>query len=97
MSPCRYSAQEKEALRKAVQQYAEVNGFDQENLEWLFATRTTGRRNKLDGPWQVISRALPHRTMKSVWACGTRMLHPNNYKVSLCLSTSARALHSETL
>ncbi|KAK9817342.1 hypothetical protein WJX74_005162 [Apatococcus lobatus] len=76
----RYSKAEKDTLRKAVQSYAEEHGLDQENLHWLFCTKSTGMKGKQSGPWQVISKALPHRTTASVWACGTRMLHVNNYK-----------------
>lgn len=77
----RFSNEEKATLRKAVQSYAAQHGFDQENLDWLFSTRSTGQRGKQTGPWQVISQALPHRNMKSIYSCGTRMLHVNNYKV----------------
>ena len=77
----RYSKEEKDTLRKAVQSYADQHGLDQENLDWLFCTKSTGKKHKQGGPWQVISRALPNRTMASVWSCGTRMLHVNNYKV----------------
>ena len=53
-----------------------------EDFGWLFNTRGAGNKREAAGAWQTIAQCLPHRTYKSVYACGTRMLHELNYQVS---------------
>lgn len=66
--------------------YAVANGHSGEDLAWLFKSRTTpGVYSAASGgAWQTIAKALPDRTTQQVWACGTRIMHPNNYKVRSC-------------
>ena len=67
-----------------LQDYADEHSLSREDLSWLFATRHGEDRTKAAGAWQVVAQQLPDRTAKSVWACGTRMLHQYAYKVSWC-------------
>ncbi len=81
--PCRFSKAEKETLKAAAAEYAKEKGLSEDNFDWLFNTRTTEQRELTSGAWKAIANnALPQRSVRSVWACGTRILHPNHYKVS---------------
>jgi hypothetical protein len=81
----RFSESEKATIRQAVQRYAAAQGLSVTDLGWLFATRKEAGRYRRDHPgaWQAIADSLPHRTTQAVWACGTRMLHPDNYQVCM--------------
>lgn len=82
--PRRFSKAEKEALKAAAIEFAKEKGLSQDNFDWLFHSRTGEQRELTSGAWKAIaSNALPHRSARSVWACGTRILHPSHYKVSL--------------
>ena len=67
-----------------LQDYADEHSLSKEDLSWLFATRHGEDRSKAAGAWQIVAQQLPDRTAKSVWACGTRMLHQYAYKVRRC-------------
>lgn len=67
--------------------YAVEHGHSQTDLAWLFGTRKgqgkgSNALSKHRGAWQTIAEALPQRNPSSVWSAGTRMLHPDHYKVS---------------
>lgn len=70
------------------QAYACEHELSAADLRWLFATRTGEERRRSKGAWNAIAAALPHRRIKAVWSCGTRMFHEHNYQVAL-LSMSA--------
>ncbi|KAL4432464.1 hypothetical protein ABPG77_001763 [Micractinium sp. CCAP 211/92] len=72
-----YSKAEKETLRQAVINFAAKNGLPTDSFDWLFGSSRSGATK---GAWKKIAAALPHRTFKSVWAAGTRMLHEGNYQ-----------------
>lgn len=76
----RLSSAEKEALVAAAKGFARSKGLSIEDLSWLFETRTGASRGLSRGAWNAIAAALPQRTAKSVYAAGTRLLHPGNYK-----------------
>jgi len=63
-----YSAQEKETLMNAIKDYAkEHNITDLEDL--------TNRNRTFRGAWSTIATALPHRSVRSVYNYGQRVLH----------------------
>ena len=70
------------------QAYAREHELSAADLRWLFATRTGEERARSKGAWNAIAAALPHRRIKAVWSCGTRMFHEHNYQVPI-LSMSA--------
>ncbi|PSC75744.1 DNA-binding REB1 [Micractinium conductrix] len=72
-----FSKQEKETLRRAVLAYADGNGHSFEDTSWLYGS---SKQKGTKGLWSKIAAALPHRTVKSVWAAGTRMFHEGNYQ-----------------
>ncbi len=78
--------------------YAVGHGHDPEDLGWLFKSRTTPGvySAATGGAWQTIAQALPDRTTQQVWACGTRILHPNNYKVCALPGSSSPFLSGHT-
>ncbi len=67
----------------AICRFATEHGFSTDDLSWLFKTGAPGTADKKRalGAWKAIASALPHRTASSVWSAGTRILHPDNYKV----------------
>lgn len=78
----RFSEAEKTALRDGVAAYAREKGLSETDLSWLFKTSTGAQRELTRGAWKAIaSECLPHRSIRAVHACGTRMLDPCNYKV----------------
>jgi hypothetical protein len=73
-----YTQIEKDAIRSAIQQYAESKGLTLSDRAWLFPPR--GKRDAdTRGVWKAVATALPHRTVKSVQQCAARMLHPDSY------------------
>lgn len=76
----RLSSSEREALVAAAKGFARAKGLSMEDLSWLFETRTGASKALSRGAWNAIAAALPERTAKSVYAAGTRLLHPGNYK-----------------
>ena len=79
----KFTKQEKDTLKQAALSYAQEHGLATDDFTWLFGTRTAGNRKEVAGAWQAIAQTLPHRTYKSVYACGTRMLHELNYQVKI--------------
>ena len=80
---CRFSKAEKEALKAAAIEFAREKGLGEDNFDWLFSSRTGEQRELTAGAWKAIANnGLPHRSVRSVWACGTRILHPSHYKVT---------------
>ena len=75
----RLSSAEKEALVSAAKGFARSRGLSTDDLSWLFGTRTGASRDLSRGAWSAVAAALPARTAKSVYAAGTRLLHPGNY------------------
>ena len=76
----RLSSAEKEALVAAAKGFARSKGLSTEDMSWLFETRTGASKNLSRGAWNAVAAALPERTAKSVYAAGTRLLHPGNYR-----------------
>ncbi len=64
--------------------YAAEHLLPADDLGWLFKTCAAGGADKQRalGAWKAIASALPQRTASSVWSAGTRLLHPDNYKVT---------------
>lgn len=83
----KFSKQEKETLKQAAVAYAQEHGLPTDSFEWLFNVKASENKKQAAGCWRTIAQSLPHRTYKSVYACGTRMLHAMNYQV--CLATPA--------
>ena len=81
MKKGKFSKQEKETLRQSAHSYALEHSLPTADFSCLFNTRTGGHKKAAAGAWQNIAQSLPHRTYKSVYACGTRMLHELNYQV----------------
>ena len=78
----KFTKQEKDTLKQAAQTYAQENGLPSDDFSWLLnKARTSGNRKDVNGAWQTIAQSLPHRTYKSVYACGSRMLSELNYQV----------------
>ena len=78
----KFTKQEKDTLKQAAQTYAQDNGLPSDDFSWLLnKARTSGNRKDVNGAWQTIAQSLPHRTYKSVYACGSRMLSELNYQV----------------
>jgi hypothetical protein len=78
----KFTRQEKDTLKQAALTYAQDNGLASDDFAWLLnKARTSGNRKDVAGAWQTIAQSLPHRTYKSVYACGTRMLSELNYQV----------------
>lgn len=78
-----FSKFEKDTIRAAVRAVAEKHNMNPEDHSWLFATSKFRTEKKADkGIWMEVAQALPHRTAKSVWRCGVRLLHPGNFQVS---------------
>ncbi len=78
-----FTKQEKDTLKQAARLYAQEHSLAEssDDFSWLFNTRSSGNRKDVAGAWQTIAQSLPHRTYKSVYACGTRMLNELNYQV----------------
>ncbi|PRW58651.1 myb family transcription factor family [Chlorella sorokiniana] len=72
-----FSSGEKETIRQAVYEYAATKGLSTDDMSWLFSTSKSGETK---GLWKQIAAKLPQRTVKSVWAAGTRMFHEGNYQ-----------------
>ncbi len=78
----KFTKQEKDTLKQAAQTYVQDNGLPSDDFSWLLnKARTSGNRKDVNGAWQTIAQSLPHRTYKSVYACGSRMLSELNYQV----------------
>ena len=78
----KFTRQEKDTLKQAAHTYAQDNGLPSDDFAWLLnKARTSGNRKDVAGAWQTIAQSLPHRTYKSVYACGSRMLSELNYQV----------------
>lgn len=78
----KFTKQEKDTLKQAAHKYAQDNGLPSDDFAWLLnKPRTSGNRKDVAGAWQTIAQSLPHRTYKSVYACGSRMLSELNYQV----------------
>ncbi|KAK9824387.1 hypothetical protein WJX72_009904 [[Myrmecia] bisecta] len=75
----RFSAAEDAQIREAVNTYADAHGHSKDDLSWLYKVRGKGSQDAY-GAWKDIASALPHRTVKSVYAHGTRVLHEGNYQ-----------------
>ncbi len=93
----KFTKQEKDTLKQSAQTYAQDNGLPSDDFTWLLnKARTSGNRKDVNGAWQTIAQSLPHRTYKSVYACGSRMLSELNYQVrhrlDLQTLTNARLL-----
>ena len=77
-------------------EFAKERGLDEDNFDWLFRTKTGEQRALTAGAWKAIaSNGLPHRSIRAVWACGTRFLHPSHYKVSFSASNIKAFLYFE--
>ncbi|KAK9840762.1 hypothetical protein WJX81_003109 [Elliptochloris bilobata] len=76
----RFSAAEKATLRAAVEAYAREHELSTTDLRWLFETMSGEDRRRSKGAWNAVAAALPHRRIKAVWSCGTRMFHDANYQ-----------------
>ncbi|KAL0027351.1 hypothetical protein WJX79_003122 [Trebouxia sp. C0005] len=77
----KFTKQEKDTLKQAAHKYAQDNGLPSDDFAWLLnKPRTSGNRKDVAGAWQTIAQSLPHRTYKSVYACGSRMLSELNYQ-----------------
>ncbi|EFN59006.1 hypothetical protein CHLNCDRAFT_49822 [Chlorella variabilis] len=72
-----FSKAEKDAIKRAVEAYAVANGRSTDDYSWLYGS---SRRGETKGLWSKIAAALPHRTVKSVWAAGSRLFHEGNYQ-----------------
>jgi hypothetical protein len=57
-----------------------VHGLSETDLDWIYSTEK-GDRKRTRHAWKHIAAALPHRRMKAVWSCATRMLHEGNNRV----------------
>ena len=79
----KFTKAEKDTLKQAAVDYAQLHGLSTTDFAWLFCTRSLNSEYKQQagGAWRSISAKLPHRTNKAVYACGTRMLHERNYQV----------------
>ena len=91
----KFTKQEKDTLKQAALSYAQEHGLATDDFTWLFGTRTAGNRKEVAGAWQAIAQTLPHRTYKSVYACGTRMLHELNYQVKILCNSLEHMLSLE--
>lgn len=60
-----------------LQEYARVHNLSTSDLSWAMQTQ----KNSAKGVWVEISRALPHRTARSIYGHGIRMLHEGNHVV----------------
>lgn len=69
------------------QEYARDKGLSETDMDWLYSYRdsTKEHKRKVRGAWKAVAASLPHRTIQSVYCCGSRMLHEGNYLVSSCL------------
>lgn len=56
-------------------------GGSTEDYGWLLEARRFRGAGPAEGLWQQVAAALPHRTAKAVWNCGTRLFHPLNHQV----------------
>jgi hypothetical protein len=68
------------SARRPAQAYAREHALSAADLGWLFATQSGEERARSRGAWNSIAAALPHRRIKAVWSCGTRMFHGANYQ-----------------
>ena len=85
-------------MKAAAAEFAEEKGLSEDNFDWLFHSRTGEQRELTSGAWKAIANnALPHRSVRAVWACGTRILHPSHSKVSPCALSAATTLAFSSL
>jgi hypothetical protein len=67
----KFSKQESETVRAAIEEYCEAKGITPARL-----CSECDHKAELKGAWMEIARALPHRTVQSVYRHGLRQLHP---------------------
>lgn len=68
----KYSDDETQAVRMAIQSYCEANRIDPSRL----CDESDHRMDNLRGAWMQIAQSVPHRTVQSVYRHGTRLFHP---------------------
>jgi len=82
-----FSNEEKEILKKAVENYLELHGIDKSLVLNLIFKKQYRNDNALDMKkhkdfWKYVSKSLPNRSTESSYRCVTRMYHPDNFNGS---------------
>jgi len=68
----KYSAAESQAVRKAIEDYCTNQNVSSSRL----CSESDNRTDHLRGAWMEISKALPNRTVQSIYRHGLRLMHP---------------------
>eukprot|EP00884_Botryococcus_braunii_P003467 jgi/Botrbrau1/13120/Bobra.0187s0077.1 len=70
----RYSEAEETTIMNALKEYARCHNFSESDLSWAVKTQ----RSKAKGAWLEVARALPHRSARSIYGHGIRLIHEGN-------------------
>jgi len=79
-----FSNEEKETLKKAVENYLEMNNIPHHLVLNLIFKKQYRGSDELDlkqhqGFWKYVAQSLPNRSTESSYRCVTRMYHPDNF------------------